>query len=133
MTMDMHEFEQQEEFEQKVWGSVLHLFHSPHVAVSWLKLNEGFRCSKHLHRDRINMFLVLSGELIVQSWMEDGGVANSLLKRGDTLTVPAGRKHRFVVVESGEAIEIYTPIEGRTVQMDDIVRDDEGGPSKEWW
>lgn len=132
MTMDVYEFEQQQgEFEQKVWGSVLHLFHSPHAAVSWLKLYRGFQCSKHLHQDRLNMFLVMSGSLLVQSWMEDGGVVNNLLKKGETLTVPAGRKHRFIVVESGEAIEIYWPVPGKTVRMDDIVRDDVGGPAKE--
>lgn len=78
------------------------------------------------------MFLVMSGSILVQSWMEDGGVVNNMLCSGNTMTVPPGRKHRFLVMESGEAIEIYWPAEGKTVRMDDIVRDDVGGAAKEW-
>ena len=44
--------------ETKVWGSVFHLFASPHAAVSLLNVNAGTRCSRHKHQDRANQFAV---------------------------------------------------------------------------
>ena len=42
-------------------------------------------------------------------------------------TVTAGVPHMFVVRESGLVVEIYTP-DGGPVDIEDIVRFDEGGP-----
>ena len=114
-------------FEKKCWGEVWHIFTSDHAAVSHLKLVAGFCCSIHKHLERANMFAVLSGRLVVEVW-EAGSIASFELGPGDTHTVRSCVRHRFTVLEDGEAIEVYWPdhAEGR-VRQDDIVRYSLGG------
>ena len=57
-------------YEEKVWGSVLHLFASPHAAVSLLNVNAGTQCSRHKHKDRANQFAVQTGCLVIEEWPE---------------------------------------------------------------
>lgn len=123
-------------WEQKCWGEVQHVFNSPDVAVSVLKVKAGFRCSKHLHRTRVNRFVVVSGCIKVWSWASEAEfheypdnptwVDDLHLGGVQTTTVSAEVPHMFVVRESGLVVEIYTP-DGGPVDIDDIVRFDEGG------
>ncbi len=115
-------------FEDKVWGKVWHIFISLYSAVSYLEVNEGFCCSKHYHEDRVNVFAVTSGKLLIQQWPH-GVLRENTLKAQEGLEVPAGILHRFVVLESGNVIEIYYPKNGNSVvRFSDIVRENEGGP-----
>lgn len=133
MTTDMHDFESP--WQTKVWGSVQHVFNSPDVAVSVLKVKAGFRCSRHLHVYRINKFVVVSGKIAVHEWscvadLEDHygtGQTARMLRPGQEMSVPVGIPHMFEVIEDGIVVEIYTP-DGGPVDADDIVRFDEGGP-----
>ena len=113
---------------KKVWGWVWHLFASPHAAVSYLSLRSGFQCSRHHHRDRVNMFALISGQVLIEEWPTGGIYICTQLHPGGTHQIPAGIDHRFRVIEDGEMIEVYWPVEGATVRLDDIVRLDEGGP-----
>ncbi len=116
---------------KKVWGSVWHVFASPHAAVSHLRLDAGFRCSRHWHESRVNQFNVLSGKILVEMWLCGTGLAPyfTWLGPGESLTVPAYEVHRFTVLEPGEVVEVYWPAtEADEVLADDIVRLDEGGP-----
>jgi mannose-6-phosphate isomerase-like protein (cupin superfamily) len=112
--------------ELKCWGDVAHIFVSDRAAVSHLRVDRGFRCSRHYHRERANQFAVISGRIIVEEW-EDNAIVETSLCAGQSYTVPSGRIHRFRVCESGELIEVYWPDDGGTVRLDDIVRLDEGG------
>lgn len=131
-------------FEKKVWGEVQHVFNSPDVAVSVLKVNAGFRCSRHWHVHRCNQFILVSGKIEVWSWASEGDLTDwndppmkpnppmwvDMMSIGGgrrNVIVPAGAPHMFVVRESGLMVEIYTP-DGGPVDIDDIVRFDEGGP-----
>jgi len=114
--------------QRKCWGEVRHCFASPAAAVSYLEVVEGAWCSRHWHADRVNMFVVLTGKIIVEEWEEGGAVGTHCLGPGDAFTVPANVIHRFSVLESGQVIEIYYPSRsGATVRADDIFRIDEGG------
>jgi mannose-6-phosphate isomerase-like protein (cupin superfamily) len=119
----------------KAWGSCIHLFNSPHAAVSYLKLKEGTRCSCHKHTQRVNQFYLLSGKVVIEQWI-DGPESPRIPKTlfpGDSFTVPIEVWHRFRVIESGEMIEVYWPYNAYAkVMLDDIVRFDEGGDDPEF-
>ncbi len=58
----------QPEWEQKCWGWVQHIFANPQAAVSNLKVDPGWMCSRHCHGARYNMFAVTSGTIVVEEW-----------------------------------------------------------------
>ena len=117
-----------EKWEKKCWGEVWHLFVSEHAAVSYLKLNKGFRCSQHHHEERANQFVVISGRIVVEEFSHGTTPTEVRLGSDHSYIVPSGIKHRFRVLESGQVVEIYWPdVHGGKVRQDDIVRFDEGG------
>ena len=119
------------EWEKKVWGKVLHVFNSEHAAVSYLVVNEGFQCSRHYHRYRVNQFTVISGRIAVEKWY-DNKMTWVVLDPGESYTIWSKIEHRFRVIESGQIIEIYWPdVECKAVELNDIVRLDVGGPIEE--
>lgn len=119
------------EWEKKIWGKCLHVFNSEHAAVSYLVVNEGFQCSRHYHRYRANQFTVISGRILIEEWYSNGNTKVYDLLPGESHTVDSKVEHRFIVLGSGQFIEVYWPIEGKVVDINDIVRIDEGGPVKE--
>ena len=133
MTTDAYPFEENgHPWELKCWGKVQHVFNSPDVAVSVLKVNKGFRCSVHYHKHRINGFTVVSGKIKICSWLvgetpERPVWSTNILRTGDTVNIPIRYPHMFEVIESGIIVEVYTP-DGGPVDINDIVRFDEGGP-----
>ena len=133
MTTDAYPFEEGgHPWELKCWGAVQHVFDSPDVAVSVLKVNSGFRCSKHYHVHRINRFVVVSGRIIVYVWLPEADLSKPamfghVLNPEESVSVRAKFPHMFLVEESGIVVEIYTPY-GGPVRINDIVRFDEGGP-----
>ena len=130
MTLDMHEWE--ENWDSKCWGSVCHVFDSPEIAVSLLKVKAGFRCSRHMHTRRRNQFIVISGKIDVWEWGDWNDLVQSpdrpiyRHKNMDNITIASHRPHMFIVRESGLVVEIYTP-DGGPVSLTDIIRFDEGG------
>jgi mannose-6-phosphate isomerase-like protein (cupin superfamily) len=118
-------------WEKKVWGRVMHVFHSEHVAVSYLEVDAGYRCSRHIHQYRDNMFIVVEGTVLVEQWRYDQpSPQRTILLSGHSLNVPARIPHRFRVIDSGKLIEVYQPTQGK-VSLDDIVRFDVGGVDEE--
>jgi len=122
--------------EQKIWGTVRHLFAASNAAVSYLEVKAGFRCSRHKHMHRANLFAVVDGEIMVEEWAadmldqpDDEHLRRTRLCSGEVLVVPSGVLHRFRVVESGHVVEVYWPDMG--VDLDDIERLDVGGPDVE--
>ena len=115
-------------FEEKCWGKVWHIFSFADAAVSHLQVNAGFRCSMHSHKERVNMFAVISGKLLIEEWGGAGKYQATELGPGETYTVPVDVVHRFEVLESGEVIEVYWPAhEDDIVRLNDIERIDHGG------
>jgi len=115
-------------WEQKVWGEVLHCFHNPHTAVSFLRVKAGFQCSRHHHEERANVFTVISGVIKIEHWYPAMNTRYEIiLGPGQSYTVPSKDVHRFSVLEDGEVIEVYYPDTGGNVHPNDIVRLDTGG------
>jgi mannose-6-phosphate isomerase-like protein (cupin superfamily) len=110
--------------ERKVWGAVRHAFVSDACAVSILEVTQGFRCSRHYHRHRINRFIVQSGAIQVVTSIRGTGTREcTILQAGDMLDVQPGVEHWFEVVESGIVVEVYF---APALRLDDIVRLDVG-------
>jgi mannose-6-phosphate isomerase-like protein (cupin superfamily) len=126
----MHCQVQKVKVENKIWGSVCHVFQSDHAAVSILNVVAGFRCSRHRHKERANMFAVISGCIEVDYWHSDLAFTE-VLGAGDSFTVPSGWVHQFRVIESGQVVEVYWPDRVPKVRLDDIDRFDVGGPIEE--
>lgn len=121
-------------WEDKVWGKVAHLFHSPYAAVSYLKLIQNTRCSCHMHNERVNEFHLISGKVVIEQWLSgvDSPSVFCIMKPGDCVVIATHVWHRFRVIDAGEMIEIYSPANHWCrVALDDIVRADEGGIDEE--
>lgn len=119
-----------QEQEAKVWGAARHVFASPHAAVSILDTQAGGYCSRHLHSQRVNRFIVQTGSIDVVEYDLSGEdeVYRLTLGPGDVHDVEANVIHRFEVNEPGLVIEVYYPADERCkVSHDDIVRLDIGG------
>lgn len=117
-------------FEQKAWGKVLHAFASPECAVSVLFTDKGAWCSRHLHAERINRFIVVEGLIDVVRYTADGKTetGRKSLSPGDVEDVPAKEVHSFEVKEGGIVVEVYLPAhEGAKVRHGDIKRLQLGG------
>jgi len=116
-------------WQEKIWGKVWHLFQSDRSSVSFLEVKKGFQSSRHFHRERANLFAVISGRIKIRVWDQDGEpLWERDLDSGQTCVVGSNLVHQFQVLESGQVIEVYWP-DGK-VMFGDIVRLDEGGPMK---
>lgn len=111
---------------QKLWGETTLLVHNQHIEMSLISIVRGGYCSKHLHEYKTNIFVVLSGCLLVTVYDADGRESTSLVESGGCLGVDAKLKHRFEAMAPTSAMEVYYPVVG-PVLLDDIVRDDVGG------
>ena len=108
----------------KIWGMTTEIAKHPVFSVHYIQVMPHTFCSVHRHAHRVNLFYVLSGELIVRMWSAADGVRDVQLRVGDTLEVPAGVYHQFRCVTGADVIEIYYPI---LPNDDDIERISEGG------
>ncbi len=152
MTKDMFDWEEDRSWQDKCWGQVRHVFESDDVAISILKVNKGFRCSRHYHRHRKNQFIVISGKIEVLEWatfdqstfphptgrleLDAWSLNPHTVPAGvpwamNSHTVPAGVPHMFRVLEDGIVVEVYSRDSSNggngPVSINDIVRFDEGG------
>jgi mannose-6-phosphate isomerase-like protein (cupin superfamily) len=118
------------EEEQKAWGTARHVFATPYCAVSVLKTEDGGFCSRHIHKERVNRFLVVSGSIDVVTYTPSGKfeISRDRLNPGDMRDVNAWVVHSFEVVEPGIVVEVYWP--SAEVRLDDIQRITLGGKTK---
>lgn len=90
----------------KAWGYTTKIFESQSVEVYDLEIVKGGYCSVHQHR-KINIFHVLSGKLIVRTWIDGKLTDASKLESGQTTAVYAGFDHQFEALEETRCIEVY--------------------------
>jgi len=84
----------------KIWGERWLLRQDSTHAVSFLKLKKNTRCSWHVHQQKYNLFVVLSGKVGIKT--EHGEI---VLETGQEFTVNPGMFHEFRVYEDSEMIE----------------------------
>ena len=121
--------------EEKIWGSVRHIFVDEVVAVSHLLITAHRFCSLHRHVDRVNQFTVIAGHLDILHFANanhqgDPSLMPYMVKqlfKGDTYIVKNGLWHQFVSRTDCLVIETYWTENGAPVSIDDIDRRTEGG------
>ena len=104
--------------ESKMWGERWLIRQDSTHAVSFLKVKKGFRCSWHHHKQKYNLFVVLSGKITIVT--ETGQVE---VLPGQTFTTKPGEWHEFRGTENSEMIEeMYV-----CYDESDIIREKVGG------
>ncbi len=110
---------------KKCWGVTECVYESASMEIHNLTIKANTWCSKHFHRNKVNIFHLLSGEVDVVVYLEKiGKVRISKLTESDPrLVVLCNIWHRFIGIKDSQLIEIY---ETRNIVPDDIEREDEG-------
>lgn len=90
--------------EVKIWGERWLIRDDSTHAISYLKLDEGYRCSWHKHDTKYNLFVVLTGaiKIIIE---ELGKKKHIILTSGQELTIKPGQWHEFQALENSQVIE----------------------------
>ena len=91
--------------EAKVWGERWLIRQDSTHAVSYLILRRGYECSWHYHREKYNLFVVLSGKIGIVTEQLDGYNSVIVLGSGESFTVKPGEKHKFTIYEDAKVIE----------------------------
>jgi quercetin dioxygenase-like cupin family protein len=103
--------------EGKVWGKTKCIIENPFCEVHLVNAYSGGVCSEHCHRAKTNLFLIISGQLLIRVW-KDNLVDEIILESGEYTSVPPNTYHQFEAITDCTFIEVYFP-EGITK---DIVR-----------
>ena len=83
----------------KVWGEE-HWIVNREYCGKKLVLKKGYRCSLHLHKDKDEVFYLVSGRVYLEL-----GDAARVMEPGDHQHVPPGVEHRFWGLEDSEIFE----------------------------
>ncbi|MEA3255132.1 MAG: cupin domain-containing protein [Candidatus Altiarchaeota archaeon] len=96
---------------EKPWGREIWLAVEKEYAGKILEIKKGLKTSLQYHRRKKESIYVYEGELKV---IHPGG--ESVLKKGESITLNPGDRHRLVAMKDLRLIEISTP------ELDDVVR-----------
>lgn len=112
----------------KPWGTAKPVYRDNNVETVLIDVLPGGFSSEHMHKDKSNQFIVLSGFLWVMSWDDEGNeIGSTPLGVGDSTFIPAGTWHKFDTVAGCVALEIYRTPAGIVLRPDDIIRRKENG------
>ncbi len=87
---------------KKVWGLELWVSNNSYCG-KILKLKKDFQCSLHLHKEKKETFLILSGEVRFELAKKV-----SILKPMDIVDIPRDTLHRFTGIKNSVMIEFST-------------------------
>ena len=91
------------EIHKKVWGSEEWIANTPNYCGKILRLNKGYRCSIHYHKNKDETFYILRGRVL----MEING-REIVMRKGDTQEINPLTRHRFTGLEKSVIIEVST-------------------------
>lgn len=114
----------------KAWGTTEQILFRPTFEIHRIVVESGGYCSVHRHRDKVNMFMVESGKLLIQVWKNDYDLTDlTELGSGKQTEVKAGEFHRFVNMGPSDVVayEVYYPTQQRFLSTADIERIIPGG------
>src|SRR5258705_7241192 len=101
------------------WGWEMLWTLTPRYASKVLFIRRGHEIALQFHRAKEESFLLRSGRLIFVIEDRAGDLREIWLEPGDSLHVPAGRRHRVIALEDSEVLEVSTP------EIDDVERVDD--------
>ncbi len=105
----------------KVWGERRRILLTDITEIDLLYLKPHTFCSTHTHKHKINKFVVVSGEVHVETEYGD-----KCLKPTQSFEVYPGIRHRFVTHIDSVMVELAYVKEGK-IDPDDIDRISQGG------
>ncbi|MEZ6009148.1 MAG: cupin domain-containing protein [Planctomycetota bacterium] len=86
----------------KAWGEEHWIVNREYCGKKMI-LKQGYRCSMHFHREKDEVFYVVSGRILLE--LGDGG---RVMGPGDHHHIPVGVEHRFWGIEDAEIMEFST-------------------------
>ena len=88
----------------KGWGEEVIIHNDEDYCIKILNLKQGGECSLHLHLEKSETFLVLSGEVEIELFSD---LERSLctLKQGESIDIPARMGHKFRAIQASSLIE----------------------------
>lgn len=96
-------------FVSKGWGYESWIINKEQYCGKLLFFKKGKKCSWHFHKEKDEVFYLLSGKLIVR--YGDGHLSHSseeILEPGDCFDVPPGLRHQMEALEDSTLIEVST-------------------------
>lgn len=122
--------------EKKLWGAAVAESMTPYSQVSIAILDKGGYSSRHWHNQKVNVFSVIEGELVVRVWHKFDP-ANAEIKRpdewirvmpGDSIQIANNVIHQMEAKQNTICFEMYfAGASGHRVAADDIHRITIGG------
>jgi len=90
----------------KIWGETTEIFRSQTVSAHYLDIFGGGFCSYHRHEHKVNIFYVISGQLLIEQEVGEHNDKTTLSK-GQSLVIAPGVWHKFTGMVDTKCIEIY--------------------------
>ena len=106
---------------KKIWGTRTRLLKTDQAEVDLLYLDANTACSIHSHKEKINRFVLLKGNVIIRTNLGD-----KQLVINEAFDVEPELVHQFVVNEDSIMIELAFVKEGK-IDENDIDRRKQGG------
>lgn len=107
----------------KIWGETDGIFDNGIMKVHYIDIKKGGYSSEHNHKYWTNKLYVISGELEIFIWTEEGFCDKTILKEGQSTTIPFKVFHKFNALTDVQCIEIYEV----SFSGEDIERRTQGG------
>ena len=92
--------------ELKVWGKRTILWKDNYCTVNVLDVVNGYRCSWHRHKQKYNLFYVITGELEIVTEEIDKSKKAIVLHPGESIQIKPGIWHEFRALMDTKVIEI---------------------------
>lgn len=113
----------------KNWGTTAKVCSFPNGSLHRIEIAPGGYCSIHQHQSKANAFIVESGILTVNNFLDFGpggmDVEPHIVRAGECFVVPAGAIHQFQ--NDTDAPVICYELYYAEMREDDIVRHSQGG------
>jgi mannose-6-phosphate isomerase-like protein (cupin superfamily) len=116
-------------WDEKQWGRNTWLHYSPDLEICRAEIERGGYSSMHRHKNKHNLFVVLSGKLVIKN---ETLMTDCLIVPGDApVNVHARQWHRFISLDRTVLIEVYSKAGHAPIDLVDIERQDVGGICKD--
>ncbi len=81
---------------KKLWGQERIIVNNDKYCGKVLMVNPGYQCSLHYHYDKDETFLVIHGQVVLETMRHEGMILEEeILEMGDVFHLPANTPHRF--------------------------------------
>jgi mannose-6-phosphate isomerase-like protein (cupin superfamily) len=106
----------------KVWGTRDRVFESDKCEIDYLELYPNSQCSVHNHKNKINKFVVIEGEVIIKT-----GFGPVKLEKGDRVIVKPPLMHQFKTQDVPAKMIEIAYVNSGSIDSQDISREVQGG------